>query len=92
MELLAVFAVTRLASAVPLTPGGIGFVELGLAGALIALGCPNAEVVAGVLVFRALSFFLPVFFGLATYVVWKRELRWRVAPGPTVGGLQASSS
>ena len=49
VELLAVFAVTRLASAVPLTPGGIGFVELGLAGALLALGCPNAEVVAGVL-------------------------------------------
>jgi uncharacterized protein (TIRG00374 family) len=92
VELLAVFAVTRLASAVPLTPGGIGFVELGLAGALIALGCPNAEVVAGVLVFRAMSFFLPVFFGLATYMVWKRELRWRVTPEATATGLQASSS
>lgn len=79
IEILAVFAVTRLVSAVPLTPGGIGLVELGLAGALIALGGPDPEVVAGVLVFRVLTFFLPIPLGLATYVVWKRDRIWRVA-------------
>lgn len=79
IEILAVFAVTRLVSAVPLTPGGVGLVELGLAGALIALGGPDPEVVAGVLVFRVFTFFLPIPLGLAAYVVWKRERTWRVA-------------
>jgi uncharacterized membrane protein YbhN (UPF0104 family) len=82
IEVLAAYAVARLFSAIPVTPGGIGLVELGLAGALIAVGGPHAGVVAGVLVFRVLSFFLPLPFGLATYVVWRRERGWRrpVAP------------
>ena len=77
IEVLAAFAVTRLVSTVPITPGGIGLVELGLAGTLIAMGGANAQVVAGVLVFRALSFFVPVPLGLGMFVVWKKMLRWR---------------
>jgi uncharacterized membrane protein YbhN (UPF0104 family) len=77
IEVLAAYAVARLFSAVPITPGGVGLVELGLAGALIAVGGPHAGVVAGVLVFRVLSFFLPLPFGLATYWVWRREDGWR---------------
>ena len=77
IEVLAAYAVTRLVSTVPLTPGGIGLVELGLAGTLIAMGGANAQVVAGVLVFRALSFFVPVPLGVGTFVVWKKMLRWR---------------
>ena len=82
IEILAVFAVTRLISAVPLTPGGIGLVELGLAGALIALGGLEAEVVAGVLVFRVLTFFLPIPLGLATYLVWKSGRTTRAGASP----------
>jgi putative heme transporter len=77
IEVLAAYAVARLFSAVPITPGGVGLVELGLAGALIAVGGPHAGVVAGVLVFRVLSFFLPLPLGLASYVVWRREHGWR---------------
>jgi len=77
IEVLAAYAMARLFSAVPVTPGGVGLVELGLAGALIAVGGPHAGVVAGVLVFRALSFFLPLPFGLATYLVWRNEASWR---------------
>ncbi|MFL5944934.1 MAG: lysylphosphatidylglycerol synthase domain-containing protein, partial [Gaiellaceae bacterium] len=40
---------------IPLTPGGIGVVELGLTSALIAFGGGNAEVVAAVLVYRFLT-------------------------------------
>jgi hypothetical protein len=52
-------------------------VALGLAGTLIAMGGANAQVVAGVLVFRALSFFVSVPLGLGTFVVWKKMQRWR---------------
>jgi uncharacterized membrane protein YbhN (UPF0104 family) len=48
-------AFIRLVSALPITPGGLGVVELGLTAALIAAGGDRAEVVAGVLVYRALT-------------------------------------
>ena len=77
IEVLAAYAVTRLASTVPITPGGIGLVELGLAGTLIAMGGVEAPVIAGVLVFRMLSFFVSVPLGLGMFVVWKKMVRWR---------------
>jgi putative heme transporter len=77
IEVLAAYAATRLASTVPITPGGIGLVELGLAGTLIAMGGVEAPVIAGVLVFRMLSFFVSVPLGLGMFVVWKKMVRWR---------------
>jgi uncharacterized membrane protein YbhN (UPF0104 family) len=36
------------------TPGGLGFVELGLTGILVAFGASNAEAVTAALVYRVL--------------------------------------
>jgi uncharacterized membrane protein YbhN (UPF0104 family) len=77
IDAMAAFSLARLASAVPITPGGIGLVDLGLAGSLIAAGGPHAGVVAGVLVFRILSFFPPLPLGLISYVVWRTKQTWR---------------
>lgn len=71
-EALAAFAFVRLISALPLTPGGLGVVELGLTAALVTAGGPEAQVVAGVLVYRVLTYFLPIPFGLLMYVRYKR--------------------
>lgn len=91
IEVLAAYAVTRLVSTVPITPGGIGLVELGLAGTLIAMGGADAQVVAGVLVFRMLSFFISVPLGLGMFVVWKKMLRWRQpVDAPAIGPAIAS--
>jgi hypothetical protein len=43
-EVLAVFAFARLLSAAPITPGGLGFVELALIGGLYAAGKSTADV------------------------------------------------
>jgi putative heme transporter len=72
VEALAAFALVRLLSAVPITPGGLGVVELGLAAALVLAGGDKAEVVAAVLVFRLLTFLLPVPIGAVTYWLWRR--------------------
>jgi uncharacterized protein (TIRG00374 family) len=72
IEVLAAFAFVRLISALPITPGGVGVVELGLTAALIAAGGHEAPVIAGVLVFRALSYLLPIVFGGITYVYWRK--------------------
>jgi putative heme transporter len=83
-EALAVFAFVRLLTAIPITPGGLGFVELGLSAGLVGAGGMEAEVVAAVLVFRLLTFVLPIPFGVATYVFWRRNRSWRDSAPPLV--------
>jgi putative heme transporter len=73
IEVLAAFAFIRLISALPITPGGLGVVELGYTAALVAAGGPEAQVVAAVLVFRALTYLLPIPWGLLTYARWKQR-------------------
>jgi uncharacterized membrane protein YbhN (UPF0104 family) len=48
------WAIGRVISSLPLTPGGVGFVELGMIGTLVGFGAPHAHVVAAVLLYRAL--------------------------------------
>jgi uncharacterized protein (TIRG00374 family) len=73
VEALAAFALVRLLSAFPITPGGLGVVELGLAAALVLAGGDRAQVVAAVLVFRLLTFLLPVPIGAVTWWLWRRS-------------------
>jgi putative heme transporter len=87
VEALAAFALVRLLSAVPITPGGLGVVELGLAAALVLAGGDKAEVVAAVLVFRVLTFLLPIPIGAVTYWLWRRAEGRQAAPtGASVTG------
>ena len=71
LEAFAAFSFVRLVSALPITPGGLGVVELGLTAALITAGGPRPEVVAAVLVFRALTYLLPIPFGIVAYLKWR---------------------
>jgi len=79
-EALAVFAFARLLTAIPFTPGGLGVIELALITGLAAAGGPRASVAAAVLIFRALTYVLPIPIGLATYVFWQRNRSWRREP------------
>ena len=73
VEALAAFALVRLLSAFPVTPGGLGVVELGLAAALVLAGGQEAQVVAAVLVFRILTLVLPIPIGALTWWLWRRS-------------------
>ena len=81
-EVLAAFAFARLVTAIPLTPGGIGVVELALTGALTAAGGNREQVVAAVLVYRALTYVVPIPLGAACYLAWPRITRWKREPQP----------
>ena len=73
IAVLAAFAFVRLISALPLTPGGVGVVELGYA-AVLTIGLDDitsAQVVAAILVFRAVTYLLPIPLGLISYVIWR---------------------
>lgn len=74
-ETLAAFAFIRLVTALPITPGGIGLVEVGLTGALVLAGGADSVVVAGVLIYRALSYGIQIPIGLASWVLWRAAIR-----------------
>lgn len=81
-EALAVFALARFASAIPFTPGGLGVVELALTTGLMAAGASEAPAIAGVLVYRALTYLVQVPLGAIAYLVWRRTaVPDRVRPG-----------
>jgi uncharacterized protein (TIRG00374 family) len=82
IQVLAAFAFVRLISALPVTPGGVGVVELGYAAAM-TIGfdaAAKAQVVAAILVFRVITYALPIPLGAASYIVWRRNKTWRMSP------------
>ena len=76
-EVLAAFAFVRLLALVPLSPGGVGVVEVGLSAALVSAGAERGPAVAAVLVFRTLTYLAPIVAGVPAYLVWKRRSAWR---------------
>lgn len=71
IEAFAGWSLARALQLIPLTPGGVGPVELGLTAILVGFGGPNAEVVAAVLVYRAFTVLPTLVLGLATMAAWK---------------------
>lgn len=73
--ILAAFAFGRLVTAIPITPGGVGIMELGLTAALVASGQDGIEtrVVAAVLLFRFASFVLPIPIGIVSWLWWNNR-------------------
>jgi uncharacterized protein (TIRG00374 family) len=55
VEAFAAWSLARLVGSVPITPGGIGVVEVGLTTALVGFGGDDARVVAAVLLYRFLT-------------------------------------
>jgi putative heme transporter len=76
VEAFAAWSLARILGSFPITPGGVGVVELGLTGALIGFGGSNAGVVAAVLIYRFLTLAPTVIAGLVATVA----IRKRVAP------------
>jgi putative heme transporter len=77
VEALSVFAFGRLVTALPITPGGLGVVELSYIGGLVWAGGDKTAVVAAVLLFRTLTYALQIPLGAITYPIWQRTKdRW----------------
>jgi uncharacterized protein (TIRG00374 family) len=70
---LLAFASALLLGMIPLTPGGLGFVEAGLTGMLTLAGVSAADAVSVALVYRLMSFWLPIPAGLIAALVHQRR-------------------
>jgi putative heme transporter len=79
-ESFLAWAIGRVISSLPLTPGGIGVVELGMIGTLVGFGAPHAHVVAAVLLYRALIIVPTLIVGMAGLLVLRRPPTAEEAP------------
>jgi putative heme transporter len=77
VEAFAAWAIARVLGSIPITPGGVGFVELGLTGVLVAFGASNDEAVAATLIYRFLTVVPTLVFGLVAAATWKLGRRSR---------------
>ena len=74
---IVAYFVGALANELPL-PGGLGGVEGGTIGALLAFGTPASLAILAVLSYRLISFWLPTLPGAAAYVQLRRTVgHWR---------------
>jgi putative heme transporter len=72
VEAFAAWSFVRLLGSIPITPGGLGVIELGLTTALVGFGGDQAGVVAAVLVYRVLTVVPTLVIGLVAGAAWKR--------------------
>jgi uncharacterized membrane protein YbhN (UPF0104 family) len=85
---LAVFSVTRLVTIVPITPGALGVAELSYLAGLTAVGVGATGAAGAVLLFRFLTWFLPIPLGLVAWLMWRRGVG-RVPVPPEHAGARA---
>jgi uncharacterized protein (TIRG00374 family) len=76
LVLLAFVAGSALAM-IPITPGGLGFVEAGLTGVLTLAGVTPDHAVLAVLLYRLFSYWLPLPAGLTASILFRRRHRSR---------------
>lgn len=69
-EIVLAFGFVRLVAALTPVPGGIGITEIGLVTVLSGLGGPEQEVLTAVLLYRSLTFLLPIVIGGLCLAAW----------------------
>jgi len=87
VEAFAGWSLARALQLIPLTPGGVGPVELGMTGILVGFGGANAEVVAAVLIYRAFTIVPTLLLGLATMGAWRWLAPERARAEPSEEGV-----
>lgn len=62
-----------LLALIPITPGGLGFVEAGLTGLLAAAGVGGQDALVATLAYRLVSFWIPLPIGGVAYLLFQRR-------------------
>ena len=67
------FCGARALANIPVTPGGLGFVEAGLTGLLVLAGVDGGDAVLATFAYRLFSYWLPLPFGLLGFAIAPRS-------------------
>jgi uncharacterized protein (TIRG00374 family) len=70
VEAFAAWTLVRALGSIPLTPGGLGVVEIALSGALVGFGAHNAQAVTATLVYRFATLVPAIILGLASVATY----------------------
>jgi hypothetical protein len=76
---LLAYSASMVLAMIPITPGGLGFVEAGLTGLLALAGVSAGDAVLSVLAYRLVSFWLPLPVGGVAAYLHRRRYRGREA-------------
>jgi uncharacterized membrane protein YbhN (UPF0104 family) len=74
-EVLLAFVVSQALAIVPITPGGVGFVDVGLTAMLTLIGVPTETAIIATLLYRLFSFWLPIPLGAFAWARWRIRRR-----------------
>jgi hypothetical protein len=85
---LVAYGAAALLTMIPITPGGLGFVEAGLASLLVVAGIPGPIALLATLAYRIVSFWLPLPAGLVAWLLFRR----RFSPGMRIEALAATGA
>jgi len=80
-EIFAAFAISRLGTLIPLTPGGLGTVAGVLGGMLAAFGLAEQYILAAVVVWQVVQLLPQAITGIVTLVVWRVQQHRSEAAG-----------
>ncbi len=70
---MVAYASGAVLSMISLTPGGFGFVEVGLTGVLTLSGIPSDAAAVAVLAYRGVSLWFPIASGLFAWIAFRRR-------------------
>jgi uncharacterized protein (TIRG00374 family) len=71
------YCIANVVAAIPITPGGLGLVEVVLTSALTAYGAPVQAAALGVIAYRLVSFWLPIPAGGIAYLTLRFNPQFR---------------
>ncbi len=72
MEAFVAFSFGRLATFIPVPPGGLGTTDAIITSILTAFGLPNNDALAATMIWRAATYFPQVIIGGISMLVWRR--------------------
>ena len=73
--LLLAYVAASVLTMIPITPGGLGFVEAGLTGTLVLAGVSPGDALLATALYRMASFWLPMPAGLAAWIAFRLRVR-----------------
>ncbi len=94
--LIVAFGLVNVLAVIPITPGGLGVIDVALPSALVGFGVASSTAFLGVAAWRLAQFFFPIVLGGLMYASlrfgpWSIERRERLAPLRDIAAAEADN-
>lgn len=90
LDVLRAYLIARVATSFIPTPGGVGVLDGAITAGLMSAGVEPSVAISAVIVYRAVTFALPIATGSLIYLVWRRKSNHRNEAEPDDDGATDS--